>query len=72
MTSQQVIDFVSTRIAQGVSLSLIAEQMTENCLAHDAMAGIGCDNMTVVVYALLQGKSESDWADSVSKRVEGK
>lgn len=32
------------------------------------MAGIGCDNMTVVICALLKGRSEAEWREAVLKR----
>ncbi|KAI8896024.1 phosphatase 2C-like domain-containing protein [Globomyces pollinis-pini] len=69
MTNQQVCDFVCQRIAQGQSLSQICEAMTDNCLAKEAMAGLGCDNMTVVICAILKGQSEEEWKNKISKRV---
>ena len=33
------------------------------------MAGIGCDNMTVVICALCHGKTELEWREQVTKRV---
>jgi protein phosphatase 2C family protein 2/3 len=44
--------------------------MTQHCLAKDAMAGIGCDNMTVVICGLTHGKSELEWRERITKRVE--
>ncbi|KAJ3303646.1 Protein phosphatase 2C 2 [Kappamyces sp. JEL0829] len=68
LSSQQVIDFVSLRISQGLSLSEICEAMTENCLAKDAMVGIGCDNMTVVICAILNGQTQEEWNQKVTDR----
>lgn len=68
LTSQQAIDFISIRIAQGLPLGLICEEMTDHCLAKDATAGVGCDNMTVVICAILNGKTESEWREMVTKR----
>jgi protein phosphatase 2C family protein 2/3 len=68
LSSQQVIDFVSVRICQGLSLQQICEAMTMHCLAKDSMAGVGCDNMTVVVCALYHGRSEEEWRESIKKR----
>ena len=68
MSSQQVMDFVAIRIVQGMTLPAICEAVVENCLAKDSMAGIGCDNMTVVICALLHGISEEEWREKVTKR----
>lgn len=43
----------------------------EKCLAPDSeLGGVGCDNMTVVVVALLNGKTPEEWAAWVKKRVD--
>jgi protein phosphatase 2C family protein 2/3 len=68
MSSQQVMDFVSERIARGDELPNICEALTDNCLAADAMSGLGCDNMTVIICALLCGKTEEEWRQSVAER----
>ena len=70
MTSQQVIDFVSTRIVEGQKLTSICEALTDRCLATDSMSGLGCDNMTVIICALLGGKSEEEWRESVKGRYQ--
>jgi protein phosphatase PTC2/3 len=69
LSSQQAIEFVATRIAQGLSIAHICEAMTQHCLAKDAIAGIGCDNMTVVICGLCHGKSELEWREQITKRV---
>lgn len=61
MTSQAVIDFVILGICNQKSLIQICEEMTENCLADNVMNGVGCDNMTVVICALLMGDTEEEW-----------
>lgn len=71
LSSQQVVDFTRRAIADGDSLTRIAENMMEKCLAPDSeLGGVGCDNMTVVVVAVLNGKTEEEWAAWVKKRVE--
>ena len=71
LTSQQVVDFTRRAIANGDSLTKIAEDMMEKCLAPDSeLGGVGCDNMTVVVVALLNGKTQEEWAAWVKKRVD--
>ncbi|KAL7414438.1 phosphatase 2C-like domain-containing protein [Mrakia frigida] len=71
LTSQQVVDFTRRAIANGDALTKIAEDMMEKCLAPDSeLGGVGCDNMTVVVVALLNGKTPEEWAAWVKKRVD--
>jgi hypothetical protein len=38
----------------------------------DISTGIGCDNMTVIVIALLNGRTVDEWYDWVAERVEKK
>lgn len=41
------------------------------CLAKDSeTGGIGCDNMTVVVVALLGGRTPEEWQAWVKERVD--
>lgn len=43
------------------------------CLAPDSeLGGIGCDNMTVVIVALLNGRTLEEWQEWVKKRVDEK
>ncbi|KAG7209101.1 hypothetical protein KM043_015247 [Ampulex compressa] len=59
MSSQDVIQFVRTRLAQNYdNLSKICEELFDHCLAPDAYGdGTGCDNMTAVI---VRFKSPSD------------
>lgn len=42
----------------------------DNCLASNSeTGGVGCDNMTMVVIALLRGKSKEDWYKEIGDRV---
>lgn len=73
MSSQQVVDFTRRAIANGDDLGKIAEDMMVKCMARDSeSAGIGCDNMTVVVVALLNGRSTEEWQAWVKERVDKK
>lgn len=66
-----MVDFTRRAIVNGDSLTKIAEDMMEKCLAPDSeLGGVGCDNMTVVVVALLNGKSEDEWRQWVTERVQ--
>lgn len=73
MSSQQVVDFTRRAIANGDDLGKIAEDMMVKCLARDSdTGGIGCDNMTVVVVALLGGRTQQEWQAWVKERVDNK
>ncbi|KII90856.1 hypothetical protein PLICRDRAFT_39460 [Plicaturopsis crispa FD-325 SS-3] len=71
LTSQQVVDFVRRQVAQGKELTEIGEMMCEHCLAPDTSsgAGIGCDNMTVMIVALLNGRTKEEWYSWIADRV---
>ena len=71
LTSQQCVDVVRLLISEGKDLSEVAEIVCELCLAPDTEsgAGIGCDNMTMLVVALLNGKTTEEWRAWVTDRV---
>jgi len=71
LSSQQVIDFVRLKISEGMELKEIGESMCEHCLAPDTLSGtgIGCDNMTVLIVALLHGRTKEEWYDWIKDRV---
>lgn len=52
-------------------MSEIGEIICELCLAPDTAsgAGIGCDNMTVLVIAILHGRTKEQWYEWVTDRV---
>ncbi|RMZ90562.1 hypothetical protein DV736_g2216, partial [Chaetothyriales sp. CBS 134916] len=69
-TSQAVVEFVRRGIAAKQELYRICENMMDNCLASNCeTGGVGCDNMTMIVIGLLNGKTEEEWYDMISKRV---
>jgi protein phosphatase 2C family protein 2/3 len=72
LSSQQVVNFVRLQVAQGKELGEIGEMMCEHCLAPDTSsgAGIGCDNMTVLIVALLHGRTKEDWYAWIKDRVD--
>lgn len=42
----------------------------DNCLASNSeTGGVGCDNMTMSVIGLLNGKTKEQWYESIAKRV---
>lgn len=42
----------------------------DNCLASSSeTGGVGCDNMTIVIVGLLNGKTKDQWYEEIAKRV---
>lgn len=42
----------------------------DNCLASNSeTGGVGCDNMTMIVIALLNGKTKEEWYKMIGDRV---
>lgn len=73
LSNQQVVDFVRREIAKGTDLDKVCENIFERCLAPDSeIGGVGCDNMTFCIVALLNGRSKEEWYSWVKERVEGK
>ncbi|KAK0503893.1 PP2C-domain-containing protein [Armillaria luteobubalina] len=71
LTSQQVVNFIRYQVSEGKELSEIGEMMCDHCLAPDTSsgAGIGCDNMTVLIVAILHGRTKEEWYSWVTDRV---
>lgn len=71
LSSQQVVDFVRRYIKVGKSLEEICELMMTTCLAPTSGgSGIGCDNMSVCIVALLQnGESLEQWIERISSKL---
>ncbi|XP_044727590.1 probable protein phosphatase 2C T23F11.1 isoform X2 [Chrysoperla carnea] len=58
LTNEEVLNFVRSRIGTGMDPEDICEELMMRCLSPDCtMAGLGCDNMTVVLICFLHGKS---------------
>ena len=74
MNSQHVVDFVRREVAQEKPLGQICEIIMEHCLAPDTHGaqGIGCDNMTILIVAILNGKTEEEWYAMIKDRVANK
>ncbi|KAI4197009.1 MAG: hypothetical protein LQ350_006196 [Teloschistes chrysophthalmus] len=69
-SSQAVIEFVRRGIAAKQALSKICENMMDNCLAPGSeTGGVGCDNMTMIIVALLRGKTKDEWYHQIAERV---
>jgi len=74
LNSQQVVDFIRREVAQEKPLGQICENIMEHCLAPDTHGaqGIGCDNMTILIVAILNGKTEEEWYAMIRDRVTNK
>lgn len=74
LTSQQVVDIIRLQISQRKELNDIAESLCDLCLAPDTNfdAGKGCDNMTVLIIGLLNGRTKEQWYDWIADRVQNK
>ncbi|KAK9878798.1 hypothetical protein WA026_003636 [Henosepilachna vigintioctopunctata] len=56
MGNSEVVEYVRSSIVHGLEPVEICENLMMRCLAPDLqMAGLGCDNMTVVLVTLLHG-----------------
>jgi len=70
-TNQEAVDFVRAGLGQKKSLKTICEELMEDCLASNSeIGGVGCDNMTVIIVGILNGKSESEWYDWMASRCQ--
>ncbi|KAJ2614000.1 Protein phosphatase 2C 2 [Coemansia sp. RSA 1365] len=71
MTNEQVVQFVHAKVVEGKKLDQICEDMMDRCLASESeLGGVGCDNMTVIIVALLNGRSEAEWYEHVKAVAE--
>lgn len=69
-SSQAVVEFVRRGIVAKQDLASICENMMDNCLASNSdTGGVGCDNMTMVIIGLLQGRTKEQWYEDIAKRV---
>ena len=71
LTSQQVIDFVRRYVKENKSLTEICELMMNTCMAPTSGgSGIGCDNMSVCIVALLNDNESLDqWYKRISDKI---
>lgn len=69
--SQSVVEFVRRGIVAKQELSKICENMMDNCLASNSeTGGVGCDNMTMIIIGLLNGRTKEEWYNEIARRVE--
>lgn len=62
------------QISEGKELTEVGEMICDHCLAPDTIsgAGIGCDNMTVLVVAITHGRTKEEWYEWIKERVKSK
>ncbi|GBE84931.1 phosphatase 2C-like domain-containing protein [Sparassis latifolia] len=74
LTSQQAVNVIRLLIARGKTIPEICEEICELCLAPDTdgRGGIGCDNMTILIVAILHGRTLQEWYGWVTNRVKHK
>lgn len=71
MSNKEVISYVRENIANGLEPEEICENLMMRCLAPDCqMAGLGCDNMTVVIVGLLHGDTYEKLQEKCKRVVE--
>jgi len=64
LTNQEAVEFVRTRLVQGMTPIEICEAACDFCLADDTGGcGKGCDNMSIVVSVF----KESSFAKTLTK-----
>ncbi|XP_015607488.1 probable protein phosphatase CG10417 [Cephus cinctus] len=70
MSSQDVIQFVRTRLLQGYkNISHICEELFDHCLAPDTLGdGTGCDNMTAVIVQFKSSQTNAPSETSETKK----
>jgi protein phosphatase 2C family protein 2/3 len=70
LSSQRVVDFVRLKVSEGKELNEIGEMMCDYCLGPDTNDNcMGLDNMTVLIVAILNGRTKEEWYSWVTDRV---
>lgn len=73
LSSEEVVEFVISRLERNNEPAPICEQLTIRCLAPDYELVIGCDNMTVLLVCYMRGRSWDDYCTDIfnknSKRL---
>ncbi len=75
LTSQAAINMIRYYIASGVPIHEVSEKILDRCIAVNPAVydltmggGAGCDNMTVIIVALLRGKTMQQWQSMIAQR----
>lgn len=68
MTNEEVVEFVRSRVGNGMEPEDICEDLMTRCLAPNGqMGGLGCDNMTVVIVCFLGDRTWKELQIQCSK-----
>jgi len=68
MKSQEVIEFVKTRLSRAMEPEMICEDMLSNCLTTDInMCAAGCDNMTAIVAVFNRDKKHQSGQETLEE-----
>lgn len=74
LTSQQCVECIRRGVYERKPLTSICEDIMELCCAPTSDgSGIGCDNMSIIIVALLDGtKNETldDWYNKIIKKID--
>jgi protein phosphatase 2C family protein 2/3 len=70
LTNEEVVEFVRRRIGLGLEPEAICEELMSTCLAPDCqMGGLGCDNMTVILVCLVNGKTYAEYCAQIASTM---
>ncbi|CAM0136572.1 unnamed protein product [Umbelopsis sp. WA50703] len=70
-TNQEAVDFVRAGLGEKKTVVEICEDLMDDCLAPNSeIGGVGCDNMTVVIVGILNGKTEDEWYKWMASRCQ--
>lgn len=65
------MDFVRAGLGEKKTVEEICEELMDDCLAPNSeIGGVGCDNMTVVIVGILNGKTEDEWYKWMASRCQ--
>ncbi|PCH34474.1 protein phosphatase 2C [Wolfiporia cocos MD-104 SS10] len=68
--SQKVVNAVRLLVSEGNELSEVCERICDLCLAPDTRGyDYGFDNMTIIVVALLHGRTIDEWYEWITDRT---
>jgi len=86
LVPEYVVGFVRHQVSQGKELCEIGEMICNHCLAPDmdcappcndlscshspCGVGRGCDNMTLLIVAILNGRTKEEWYSWITDRVQ--
>lgn len=71
LSLQQVVEAVRRGVYEKMPLTDICEHIMDVCCAPSSGGtGIGCDNMSICIVALLNGKTEDEWYAEIAAKID--